>query len=198
MGNQIEIFKSTEGITQIEVRIEGDSVWLNQNQLIDLFESSKANISEHIKRIFQSNELSPDSTVRKFRTVQLEGKRQVSREIEFFNLDVIISVGYRVNSHRGVEFRQWATKRLKDYLIEGVAINEKRLAEKDKEIQVLHDGIRILSRVIEDTTSHQENLSWLHHFNLGLKLLARSIKVSPNPSISKNLTKVIFPRIILS
>jgi prophage maintenance system killer protein len=171
MENQIEIFKSTEGITQIEVRIEGDSVWLNQNQLIDLFESSKANISEHIKRIFQSNELSPDSTVRKFRTVQLEGKRQVSREIEFFNLDVIISVGYRVNSHRGVEFRQWATKRLKDYLIEGVAINEKRLAEKDKEIQVLHDGIRILSRVIEDTTSHQENLSWLHHFNLGLKLL---------------------------
>ena len=91
MENQIEIFKSTEGITQIEVRIEGDSVWLNQNQLIDLFESSKANISEHIKRIFQSNELSPDSTVRKFRTVQLEGKRQVSREIEFFNLDVIIS-----------------------------------------------------------------------------------------------------------
>lgn len=171
MENQIEIFKSTEGITQIEVRIEGDSVWLNQNQLIDLFESSKANISEHIKRIFQSNELSPDSTVRKFRTVQLEGKRQVSREIEFFNLDVIISVGYRVNSHRGVEFRQWATKRLKDYLIEGVAINEKRLAEKDKEIQVLHDGIRILSRVIEDTTLQLENLSWLHHFNLGLKLL---------------------------
>ena len=91
MENQIEIFKSTEGITQIEVRIEGDSVWLNQNQLIDLFESSKANISEHIKRIFQSNELSPDSTVRKFRTVQLEGKRQFSKEIEFFNLDVIIS-----------------------------------------------------------------------------------------------------------
>jgi len=167
----MEIFKSTEGITQIEVRIEGDSVWLNQNQLIDLFESSKANISEHIKRIFQSNELSPDSTVRKFRTVQLEGKRQVSREIDFFNLDVIISVGYRVNSHRGIEFRQWATKRLKDYLIEGVAINEKRLAEKNKEIQVLHDGIRILSRVIEETTSYQENLSWIHHFNLGLKLL---------------------------
>jgi len=86
MGNQIEIFKSNEGITQIEVRIEGDSVWLNQNQLIDLFESSKANISEHIKRIFQSNELSPDSTVRKFRTVQLEGERSVSRNIEFYTL----------------------------------------------------------------------------------------------------------------
>ena len=78
MGNQVEIFKSTEGITKIEVRIEGDTVWLNQNQLIDLFESSKANISEHIKRIFQSNELSPNSTVRKFRTVQLEGKREVN------------------------------------------------------------------------------------------------------------------------
>jgi hypothetical protein len=145
MENQVEIFKSTEGITQIEVRIEGDSVWLNQNQLIDLFESSKANISEHIKRIFQSNELSPDSTVRKFRTVQLEGKRQVSREIEFFNLDVIISVGYRVNSHRGVEFRQWATKRLKDYLIEGVAINEKRLSPSllpfQKRIVFFENGI---------------------------------------------------------
>ena len=171
MGHQIEIFKSTEGRTQIEVKIEGDTVWLNQSQLINLFESSKANISEHIKKIFQSNELSPNSTVRKFRTVQLEGKRQVSREIDFFNLDVIISVGYRVNSQRGIEFRQWATKQLKEYLIEGVAINEKRLAEKDKEIQVLHDGIRILSRVIEDTTSHHENFSLLYHFNLGLKLL---------------------------
>jgi death-on-curing family protein len=93
------------------------------------------------------------------------------KPILLYNLDVIISVGYRVKSLRGTQFRQWATKRLKDYLIEGVAINEKRLAEKDKEIEVLHDGIRILSRVIEDTTLQLENLSWLHHFNLGLKLL---------------------------
>ncbi|MFM6935742.1 MAG: RhuM family protein [Flavobacteriales bacterium] len=171
MENQIEIFKSNEGLTEIEVRIEGDTVWLNQSQLTDLFESSKSNISEHIKRIFESNELSSSSTVRKFRTVRKEGERQVSRELDYFNLDVIISVGYRVNSYRGIEFRQWATKRLKEFLIEGVAINEKRLAEKNKEIQILHDGIRILSRVIEDRSFHQENLSWMQHFHLGLKLL---------------------------
>jgi hypothetical protein len=130
MENKIEIYASREGQTHIEVQFEGDTVWLNQSQLIELFQSSKANISEHIKRIFISEELSADSTVRKFRTVQQEGKRQVSREIDYFNLDLIISVGYRVNRKRGIEFRQWATKRLKDYLIEGVAINEKRLAAK--------------------------------------------------------------------
>ena len=98
MENKIEIYQSKEGKTQIEVQFEDDTVWLNQSQIIELFQSSKANISEHIKSIFLSNELSHDSTVRKFRTVQKEGKRQVSREIDYFNLDVIISVGYRVNS----------------------------------------------------------------------------------------------------
>jgi prophage maintenance system killer protein len=170
MENKMEIYQSKEGKTQIEVQFEDDTVWLNQSQLIELFQSSKANISEHIKRIFHSDELSHDSTVRKFRTVQKEGKRQVSREIDYFNLDVIISVGYRVNSRRGIEFRQWATQRLKDYLIEGVAINEKRLAQKNKEIKVLHDGIRILSRAIEEKAS-SEAFEWLHQFSLGLKLL---------------------------
>jgi hypothetical protein len=162
MENQIEIYTSNEGQTQIEVNFDGDTVWLSQTQLIVLFNSSKANISAHIKRIFLSGELPFSSTVRKMRTVQLEGKRQVSREIEYYNLDVIISVGYRVNSRRGIEFRQWATQHLKDYLIEGIAINEKRLEEKNKEIQVLHDGIRILSRAIEDQASNHESYAWLH------------------------------------
>ena len=95
----------------------------------------------------------------------------VSREIDYFNLDVIISIGFRVNSRRGIEFRQWATQRLKDYLIEGVAINEKRLAQKNKEIQVLHDGIRILSRAIEEQANINENYAWLHQYSLGLQLL---------------------------
>lgn len=170
MENKIEIYASLEGQTRIEVQFEGDTVWLNQSQLIELFQSSKANISEHIKRIFISEELSADSTVRKIRTVQQEGKRQVSREIDYFNLDLIISVGYRVNSKRGIEFRQWATKRLKDYLIEGVAINEKRLEQKNKEIQVLHDGIRILSRAIEEKAI-AEDFGWLNQFSIGLQLL---------------------------
>ncbi len=155
MENKIEIYTSKEGSTQIEVQFDGETVWLNQSQLVDLFQSSKANISEHIKGIFRSGELISEATVRKFRTVRQEGKRLVTREIEYYNLDVIISVGYRVNSKRGIEFRQWATKRLKDYLIEGVAINEKRLHQKNKEIQVLHDGIRILSWVITICGSQQ-------------------------------------------
>jgi len=171
MENQIEIYTSNEGLTQIEVNFDGDTVWLSQTQLIVLFNSSKANISAHIKRIFLSGELPFSSTVRKMRTVQLEGKRQVSREIEYYNLDVIISVGYRVNSRSGIEFRQWATQRLKDYLIEGIAINEKRLEEKNKEIHVLHDGIRILSRAIEDQASNHESYAWLHQFSVGLQLL---------------------------
>lgn len=94
----------------------------------------------------------------------------VRRKVKFYNLDAIISVGYRVNSTRGIQFRQWATKRLKDYLVQGYAINEKRLAQKQQEIQTLKDGIRILSRVIEQKAEGQ-NLEWLNHFAKGLELL---------------------------
>ena len=101
----------------------------------------------------------------------MEADRKVQREIEFYNLDAILSVGYRVNSKRGTQFRQWATKRLKDYLVEGVAINEKRLEQKNKELQVLHDGIRILSRAIEDQANNNENYAWLNQFSVGFQLL---------------------------
>ena len=100
--------------------------------------------------------------------VASDGKK---RKMNFYNLDVILSVGYRINSSKATQFRQWATKRLKDYLIEGVAINEKRLEQKNKEIQVLHDGIRILSRAIEDQAANNESYAWLHQFSLGLQLL---------------------------
>ncbi len=113
MENKVEIFQSTESQTEIIVMFNEDTVWLTQNQMIELFESSKANISEHIKHVFLDGELLRDSTVRKFRTVQKEGKRSVNRDIEHYNLDAIISVGYRVKSLRGTQFRQWATQRLK-------------------------------------------------------------------------------------
>ena len=135
MGNKSEIviYKAEDGSTVIDVQLQAETVWLSQAQIVELFQSSKANISEHIKHIVKSDELSRKSTVRKFRTVQLEGKRKVTREIEFFNLDMIISLGYRVNSKRGTQFRIWANKILKDFLLKGYALNEKRLKEQTQQ-----------------------------------------------------------------
>lgn len=130
------------GAARVEVRLEGDSLWLNLQQLAELFERDKSVISRHLKNIFKEAELERHSVVAKNATTAKDGK---SYSVEFYNLDAIPSVGYRVNSIRGTQFRQWATKRLNDYLTEGIAINEKRLEQKNKEIQVLHDGIRIIS-----------------------------------------------------
>ena len=171
MENQIEIYTSPDGSTQIEVQFEGDTFWLNLNQISSLFEKDKSVISRHLSNIYKEGELVRNSTVAKNATVQIEADREVKREIEYYNLDAILSVGYRVNSKRGTQFRQWATKRLKDYLIEGIAINEKRLTQKNKEIQVLHDGIRILGRAIEDQAMNNENYAFLHQFSVGLQLL---------------------------
>ena len=171
MENQIEIFTSPDGSTQIDVQFEGDTFWISLNQIASLSEKDKSVISRHLKNIYEEGELDRNSTVAKNATVQMEADRKVQREIEFYNLDAILSVGYRVNSKRGTQFRQWATKRLKDYLVEGVAINEKRLEQKNKELQVLHDGIRILSRAIEDQANNNENYAWLNQFSVGFQLL---------------------------
>jgi prophage maintenance system killer protein len=171
MENQIEIYTSPDGSTQVEVQFEGDTFWLNLNQMSSLFEKDKSVISRHLSNIYKEGELVRNSTVAKNATVQIEADREVKREIEYYNLDAILSVGYRVNSKRGTQFRQWATKQLKNYLIEGVAINEKRLTQKNKEIQVLHDGIRILGRAIEDQAMNNENYAFLHQFSVGLQLL---------------------------
>jgi death-on-curing family protein len=168
MKNQIDIYTSPDGSTQIEVQFEGDTFWLNLNQISGLFEKDKSVISKHLKNIFTSGELEKNAVVAKNATTAADGK---TYGVEYYNLDAILSVGYRVNSKRGTQFRQWATKRLRDYLVEGVAINEKRLEQKNKEIKVLHDGIRILSRAIEDQGTNYESYAWLHQFSLGLKLL---------------------------
>jgi hypothetical protein len=168
MKSQIEIYQGSDGQTQIEVRFEGDTFWLQQ--ISDLFQRDKSVISRHIKNIYEEGELAREATVAKNATVQIEGKRMVQREVEFYNLDLILSVGYRVNSRQGTQFRIWATQRLKDYLVRGYAINEKRLAQKQQEVQTLKDGIRILSRAIEQKVDDQ-SLDWLHHFAKGLELL---------------------------
>lgn len=127
LQNNIVIYQTNDGEPKIEVRIEGETVWLTQAQLVELFASSKANISEHIKNIYTEKELTQESTVRNFRTVQKEGDREVSRDIEHYNLDLIISLGYRVKSQVATRFRQWATARLREYLISGFTMNDEFL-----------------------------------------------------------------------
>ena len=173
--NEIVIYKTPDNETKVEVRFEEEMVWLNQNQIVSLFHSSKATISEHIKNIFSVNELDEGSTVRKFRTVQKEGSRSVARERLYYNLDMIISVGYRVNTKRGILFRRWATQKLKDYLVQGYAINQKRLEEREIELKYLKSGISIINRTIanraENLSEAKGLTSLLEDFSSGLSLL---------------------------
>ena len=124
---EVIIYQTDDGNTKIDVRMIDDTVWLTQAQLVELFQSSKANISEHIKNIYAEGELDEESTVRKFRTVQTEGGRSVSRSIAHYNLDMIISLGYRVKSKIATYFRKWATERLKEYMIKGFTMDDERL-----------------------------------------------------------------------
>ena len=126
-SGQIILFQTQGGETKIEVRLANESVWLTADQMAELFQRNKSTISRHIKNIFETGELEQNRTVAFFATVQNEGDRKVERNITYYNLDMIISVGYRVNSHRGVQFRQWATKVLKEYMIKGFALNDELL-----------------------------------------------------------------------
>lgn len=145
---EIEIYKAKDGTAEVEVHFEEETVWLTQQQMALLFDQTKQNISLHINNCFKEKELSRISTVKESLTVQKEGKREVRRKIEYFNLDVIISVGYRVRSRRGTQFRQWATQRLREYLVQGYTINEKRLEQLQKVVNVIQqsgktDGVQL-------------------------------------------------------
>ena len=153
MENQGEIILyQPDNEVKLEVRLEEDTVWLTQAQIVELFQSSKANISEHIKNIYEQEELDESSTVRDFRTVRQEGKRQVVRTLTYYNLDAIISIGFRVNSKRGILFRQWANKVLKEYLLKGHAINyrleqiDTKLQKHERQIEYLTDKVDFFVR----------------------------------------------------
>ncbi len=147
--SEIKIYKTNEGKTSIEVKLEKDTVWLNLNQISELFERDKSVISRHIKNIFKEGELERASTVAKYATVQKEGNRKIIRNIEFFNLDVIISVGYRIKSKRGTQFRIWANNILKDYLIKGYTINQQRLEKQLEQFNKLKETLKILGNTLE-------------------------------------------------
>ena len=141
--DQIEIFQSEDGQTQIAVKFEEDTVWLNQYQMADLFNTDRTSILKHLKNIYGSGELEENSTCAKIAQVHQEGKRRVTRDVFHYNLDAIISVGYRVNSKRGTQFRQWATQRLKDYLVKGYAINQLRLDQLRQTVQLIQQGSQL-------------------------------------------------------
>ncbi len=125
--SEIILYTTEDGIIKINVQLDNETVWLTQKQLVELYQTAKSTVSEHIKNIYTDEELTPDATVRKIRTVQNEGKREVERALDYYNLDMIIALGYRINSKIATQFRIWATQRLKEYIVKGFTMDDERL-----------------------------------------------------------------------
>ena len=179
-GNII-IYQSEDGQTHIEVRVEDETVWLSQQQMAELFQTSRTNVVEHIKHIYDDGELQEMTTCRKFRQVQTEGNRQVSREIPFYNLDMIISLGYRVRSVIATHFRQWATQRLKEYIIKGFTMDDERL----KQLGGGGYWKELLDR-IRDIRSSERVL-----YRQVLDLYATAVDYDPRSSLSVTFFKIV-------
>jgi len=135
-GSQIIIYQE-DGNTKIDVRLENETVWLNQKLMAELFQVTIPTINEHVKNICNEAELVPEATIRKFRIVQKEGNRDVARHVDFYNLDMIISGGYRVKSHIATRFRQWATRQLREYIVKGFVLDGERLKNPDQPLNYL-------------------------------------------------------------
>jgi len=171
--SEIVIYQSGNNQIEVSVQFENETVWLSQKQMAELFQRDRTVITRHIANVFKEGELDKNVVSAKFAlTTQhgaIKGKEQLS-ETECYNLDLIISVGYRVKSPQGVKFRQWANRILKDYLIQGYAINQKRLQQKQQEVEFLKTGLRIVSRALENTANEQEQ-EVFRQFAKGLALL---------------------------
>ena len=146
LNDKIIIYQSEDGKTQLDVKLEGETVWLTQAQMVELFQTSKQNVSLHINNIYKEGELEKEATVKDYLTVQSEGARTIHRRVKYYNLDMIISVGYRVNTKRGIRFRQWANSVLKQYLVKGYAINENIRKQQIAELRQL---VQVVSRTIQ-------------------------------------------------
>ena len=172
---EIVIYTSEDGSVSLDTKLENETIWLTQDMMTKLFETTKQNISLHINNIYKDEELDKTSTVKEFLTVRKEGNRTVSRNIEYYNLDMIIAVGYRVNSKRATQFRKWATSTLKEYITKGYAINEKMLKSKQEQIQTLQSTLNLLTRSLEnqiETVDDAQNVAKiLDNFAKGLNLL---------------------------
>src|SRR5690606_16019114 len=158
-NSEFVVFKPKGGQTEFQVILDGehDTVWATEQQIMELFGKARRTIGEHIKNIYEEGELDKESTWREFRQVQKEGEREVSRNVPLYNLDIIISVGYRVKSQVGTEFRKWATRRLKEYLLRGYTINKEllkkeqnRVSELQKELSILNEELFETQKVLTD------------------------------------------------
>ncbi|WP_143531433.1 RhuM family protein [Rodentibacter trehalosifermentans] len=196
MQNPIEIYQTQDGQTQVEVRFENDTLWLSLLQMAELFGRDKSVISRHLKNIYEEGELEQNLTVAKNATVQQEGKRSVTRDIEYYNLDAIISVGYRVNSKRGTQFRIWATARLKDYLVKGYALNQQRLQQNAVELEQALALIQKTARSAELTVEsgrglvdivsrYAQTFLWLQQYDEGLLTEPKTQQGGILPSLSE-------------
>ena len=147
--SQIEIYQNKDNKTEIEVQFDNETFWMNQKQIAEVFGTKIPAINKHINNIINEGELKPESTISILEIVQKEGKREVTRKVDFYNLDMIISVGYRVNSSKATQFRIWATERLKNYLVKGFAVNEKRVKEYQKNLIELRKTIKLIQDSVE-------------------------------------------------
>ena len=172
---QFLIYQSEDGRIKLDVRFQNDTVWLTQAMIVELFQSSKANVSEHIANIFAEGELTPESTVRKFRTVRQEGARQVERELEFYNLDLIISVGYRIKSKVATRFRIWATQHLSEFIRKGFVLDDERLRNPDRPFDYFDE---LLERIQAIRTSEKR------FYQKITDIYATSIDYDPTAEIS--------------
>jgi len=146
--SKISIFNTKDGSTQIEVKLNNDTVWLNQYQLEELLNTDRTSLNKHISNIYKTEELDEKSTCAKIAQVQQEGERKVKRTIKYYNLDIIIALGYRVNSKRGTEFRKWASKILRDYLVKGYSINENKLLQENKKLKEFVEIAKLMAQVV--------------------------------------------------
>ncbi|OFX27975.1 MAG: cytochrome C biogenesis protein CycH [Bacteroidetes bacterium GWA2_31_9] len=158
-NSNIEIYQSQDGHTEVQVKFENETVWLSQKQIAQLFDKDTDTIGLHLRNIYKSGELAEISTTEDSSVVQLEGKRKVTRSIKLYNLDAIISVGFRVNSKRGIQFRIWANQILKEYLIKGYTLNEKKLNEQNEQLKELQNSVKILGNALTfKTLSSDESI----------------------------------------
>ena len=171
--NKIVIYQTEDGQTQIDVRLENETVWLTQAQMVELFQTTKQNVSLHVGNVFKEGELEQEATVKEYLTVQNEGNRKVTRKVKYYNLDVIISVGYRVKSKRGTAFRIWARKIIKDYLVKGYAVNERIRKEQIGELRQLVQvvGRAINNQELPNTTESQDLLNVVVDYTYALDTL---------------------------